>query len=38
MAQIDVKFSKGNRQTVKAMQTVYKEKPKPAKKQVSGGK
>lgn len=33
MAEIDVKFMKGNKQTVKAMQKTYKEqKPKPAVK------
>ena len=31
MAAIDVKFSKGNRKTLKAMETVYK-KPKKKKK------
>ena len=28
MAEIDVKFMKGNKQTLKAMSTVYKPKPK----------
>lgn len=28
MAEIDVKFSKGNKYTVKAMSTVYKDNPK----------
>ena len=33
MAEIDVKFSKGNKQTLKAMSTTYKAKPpkQPAK-------
>lgn len=37
MANIDVKFMKGNKQTLKAMETVYKEKPKETKKNVKKG-
>lgn len=32
MAEIDLKFMKGNKKTVKAMQTVWKPKKKTAKK------
>lgn len=31
MAEIDVKFMKGNKQTLKAMSTTYKNNPKPKK-------
>ena len=34
MAQIDVKFMKGNKQTLKAMSTTYKDNPKKGSKKA----
>lgn len=38
MAAIDVKFMKGNKQTLKAMSTTYKDNKKAPKKTVKKGK
>ena len=35
MAEIDLKFTKGNKQTLKAMSTVYKDKPKKSVKSTT---
>ena len=38
MAKIDVKFSKGNKETVKAMSTVYKERTQKPRQTNTGKK